>query len=79
MTNLEIITKANELGKTAFYDHKKCVPAHDTELMEMLGGVEVGRTSTLALFRSWLDGWEEAHLVTFNPDDFINSTNELTA
>jgi hypothetical protein len=58
-TKLEKII-AEELGKQAFLDGKKCVPAFDEKLMELLKGNEIGEG--IPALKSWLKGWHKQNL-----------------
>lgn len=59
---MEKIAKAKELGAKAFWDGKRCVPAHDPELMKLLEGLPVGGGSS-EIIQAWLDGWHRENII----------------
>ena len=54
--------KAAELGKKAFLNGKKSIPAHDAELMQMLKGRSVGEAYNTEIMDAWLKAWNEENL-----------------
>lgn len=62
MDNTEKIKQAKGLGAKAFWDGKKCVPAHDQEFMKLLEGMKVGEGAS-DIAQSWLDGWHRENLM----------------
>lgn len=60
MTKKEKLARAYELGKQAFNNGKKCVPAHDNELINVLKGYKMGES--INELKAWSKGWHEANL-----------------
>ncbi len=61
------ILEAALLGTAAFNESRKCVPAHDSTLLEMFVGRDVGITpageaSTVAILKAWSKAWHDANL-----------------
>lgn len=52
--------KAYALGKKAFHDGKKRVPAWDSRLMVLLKGKKVGEGTPI--MESWAKGWDTENL-----------------
>ena len=48
---------ANKLGRDAFKAGKKCIPAHDPAMMNMLEGMKVGQEA-VNLLKAWRRGWD---------------------
>ena len=55
------IDKAYALGAQAFKDGKKCVPAQDKNVMELLKTPD-GDRFTVDILNAWLDGWNKENL-----------------
>jgi hypothetical protein len=61
------ILQASVLGTIAFNAGKKCVPAWDKDLMQMLSGRMIGQApageaSSVAILKAWSDAWHNANL-----------------
>ncbi len=51
------LISAKVLGTNAYKDGKQRVPAHDAELMSMIGN---DRDLNISLMKQWIKGWEMA-------------------
>jgi hypothetical protein len=57
--NKEItIIKAAVFGTLAFKSGKKCIPAHDSELLKLIGE----NNCTIDLLNAWINSWHAANL-----------------
>lgn len=55
------IKKAEELGRKAFEDGKKAIPAHDKKLNALMKGEKIGGAG-VAIMKAWHRGWTKANL-----------------
>jgi hypothetical protein len=60
------IAEAKVLGKEAFEDGKKRVPAQDYNLEQVLEGLEVGEAAPI--LEAWIEGWDKANLAEPLPE-----------
>lgn len=58
----EIVSKAKQLGKEAFENGMKRVPAQDKELVNLLDDVAIGEGGDV--LDAWLKAWDEANIET---------------
>lgn len=61
------ILQASVLGTIAFKSGKKCVPAHDSELMKMLANRQIGQTpkghaTSIQIMKAWTTAWHNANI-----------------
>jgi hypothetical protein len=61
------ILQASVLGTLAFKSGKKCIPAHDADLMNMLSGRMIGQTpkgeaSNIQIMKAWTNAWHNANI-----------------
>jgi hypothetical protein len=59
---MNAIETARAFGKKAFHDGKKRIPAHDAELMKLIGETSTGIGSSLPLLNAWLKAWDVENL-----------------
>ena len=52
---------ARELGKEAFENGAKCIPAHDPSVMSLMIGLAVG-SGAVEILESWIGAWTRANL-----------------
>lgn len=55
-----LLNKARALGREAFHNGIKCVPAWDPQMIRFIKEYSLG--DTLALLKEWLNGWHEENL-----------------
>ena len=55
------VDEAAILGTKAFNDGKKCIPAQDAKLMQLLKGLPVGGGGTI-IMKAWSDAWHKQNL-----------------
>lgn len=60
LTQQEKVVRAADLGRKAFFEGKKSVPAHDKDLMELMRGNKVGEG--IAVLDAWANAWHRANL-----------------
>lgn len=56
--------EAYEIGKKAFKDGKKAIPALDKELMDLIRKTSTGIGSSKSVLKMWSKGWVDASLAT---------------
>lgn len=56
------VASAQIAGTIAFKEGKKRIPAHDSNVMELLKGQKPGSKTTIRIFNAWLKAWDIANL-----------------
>lgn len=67
----EQILTASILGTQAFNNGKRCVPAMDQELMNIIGSRKIGVTpkgeaTSKKIMNTWIESWTKANLAARN-------------
>lgn len=68
--NSDVLSKAEQLGKQAFENGMKRIPAQDKELVDLLDGIAIGDGGKV--LDAWLNAWDKA-----NTSAPINEEKEL--
>ncbi len=51
-----------EMGKLAFDEGMKCIPANDKRIMSVIADEEKRTITTIQVLKAWIDGWTQADL-----------------
>lgn len=51
-----------EMGKLAFDEGMKCIPANDKRIMSVIADEEKRTITTIQVLKAWIDGWTQANL-----------------
>ncbi len=51
-----------EMGRSAFDEGMKCIPANDKRIMSVIADKEKRTISTVQVLKAWIDGWTQANL-----------------
>jgi hypothetical protein len=55
------IATASVLGTVAFNKGLKAIPCQDSDLMELLKGLEIG-SGSVKIMKAWLNSWTNANI-----------------
>lgn len=67
LKDVQQITRAYELGRTAWHNGMRRTPGHDVRMMKILTGRKIGETpegeaSSTEIMNAWLKAWDELNL-----------------
>lgn len=51
-----------EMGRLAFNEGTKCVPANDKRIMSVVADEEKRTITTIQSLKAWISGWTQANL-----------------